>query len=320
MADLRDSHDRQVADSRRRRRTRDAAWSVGSVGAITLLVIACGDMGPVFFTNSPIDSPYFSPSLKITSPFANFSVQPGSIFLISWTDSDPDSAAQISFDLIDTQTGGVFPIAGSISENDETDSWGASTDDVPDGEYHLRGRITDFIATTEVFAELDQPGGERVTVSIVIPTGTPANQPPSFNVIEPAFTVSVSQDDVLVVSIQPLEFEPSWGNPACGDSDDIPYDPDNEVEVQVFLDYDNSATNDDPLNTGPYELIFLTGATLAQCDSGIIQFDIVIDQDIVPVRPDGSPYWVRVIIADGVNPPVNDYADGTIYVVQPASD
>ena len=316
MAELLDTQDEWTARSGLARRLRRGKWIVGTVGAISLLVTACtGEFGPIFFTGGPIDPPNFSPALEITNPFANLSVQPGSIFLITWTDSDPDSAAQISFDLIDTQTGSVFPIASSISENDEADRWGASTTGVPEGEYNLRGRITDFIATTEVFAELDQPGGERVTVSVVIPTGTPANQPPSFNVIEPAFTVSVAQDDVLVVAIQPLELESSWGNPACGDSNDIPYDPDNEVEVQVFLDFDNSATNDDPPSPGPYEPIFLTGATIAQCASGIVEFEIVIDQETVPLRPDGSPYWIRVIIANGVNPPVSNYADGTVTVI-----
>lgn len=317
MTELMDRQDERTARSRPGWRLRRGTWILGTVGVIVLLVTACaGEFGPLFFTGGTIDSPNFSPSLEITNPVASQIVTQGESFLITWTDSDPDSAAEISFDLVDTQTDAVFPIVDSIKENGDIDSWSASTDAVPLGQYFLRGRITDYIATTEVFAELEPPLRGPVSVIIISPEEyDPTNQPPYFNVVEPAFSLSVIQGDVLVVSIQPLELEPNSVNPACGDSDDIPYDPDNEVEVEVFLDYDNDPTNDDPSNPNANELIFLTGSTIAQCGSGILEFNMVIDLDLVPVRPDGSPYWVRVLMADGVNPPVNNYAAGTITVV-----
>ncbi|MCH7703428.1 MAG: hypothetical protein IID37_17265 [Planctomycetes bacterium] len=108
-------------------------------------------------------------------------------------------------------------------------------------------------------------------------------------------------------------------DPDQGFPGDIPYDPDSDADVLVMLDFDNDPTNDDPFNPDPNKLIFLVGNTIAEGDSGIIQFNIVIDVATVPVRSDGSPYFVRVVISDGVNSPVNVYADGTINVVQAAS-
>lgn len=98
------------------------------------------------------------PTLQILEPTANITIGRGDNFLIRWTDSDTDSNAKISFDVVNTVTNVAIALVRNINENDTglesgPDSFTAGSSLIPTGTYYLRGVIDDSVnRATEVYA------------------------------------------------------------------------------------------------------------------------------------------------------------------------
>jgi len=290
------------------------AGAVGLVG-LALGVVSCGTAppppfvvtGPGFTGNEP-------PTLTILEPTANLTRDQGSFFLIRWTDSDRDSNAVIGFTLVNTLNNVRVSLVQNLSENDTTgpDSVSVGTSPIPQGAYNLEGTIFDgenppvsvFAMTTGTAVP------ERVELRIV-PEGTgPPTVPPAVTVTEPAFNLSVTQDDVLRVAVQPSELIPNAANP---------FDSDSAMTLYILLDRDLDPNNDDPANPDPNEIILLQSQVIPEGAFEERSFDIEVDLTIIPPRPGGAPYFIRATADDQNNPRVHQYAVGTISVVELAA-
>jgi len=109
----------------------------------------------------PTPTPYNEPPvIQITSP-ASLEEPTTNTFIITWTDSDPDSSALISlhYNTLTSGTEGMF-IAGGIEEDDETDRYSWNTSEVPEGIYWIYSIINDGINPA---VPVYSPGSVKVT-------------------------------------------------------------------------------------------------------------------------------------------------------------
>ncbi|MBI4718733.1 MAG: FG-GAP repeat protein [Planctomycetes bacterium] len=254
------------------------------------------------------------PSLEIEEPIDNLTIDQGSNFLIRWTDSDLDSDALISFSLVNTATNNVIPLVNQIPENDTlgVDSITIGTRLIPLGTYHLFGTIDDDEnPPVTAFAEAaGTTGSPPAIITIVEPGQGPPTRPPTVFVTEPAFNLSVAQDDQIRVSVQPTALPPDATRP---------FDSDSTITLYILLDRDQNPNNDDPANPDADEIILLRESDLPSGTAEAQVFDITIDLATVPPRPNGEPYFIRATVDDLTNPRVHQYATGTISVVELAS-
>lgn len=269
-------------------------------------------IGPMVSGNRP-------PTLTITEPFEDLSVGQGSTFVIRWTDSDPDSNARISFELVDiVNPARIVPLVEGLEENDldanmqpTPETFLASTGVVTPGSYHVRGTIRDGInAPVQTFATLELSETGRVVLTVTEPGLQPPSRPPTVVVTAPGFNLSVAQDDELVISVQPTLNAPA---------EEFPYDSDSDATLYILLDVDEDPTNDNPANPDPDEIIVLQEEQLEAGFFDELVFTEAVDVATMPVRADGRPYFVRATIQDPTNDPVHAYASGTINVAQAAS-
>ncbi|HUU82536.1 MAG TPA: hypothetical protein VM243_03430 [Phycisphaerae bacterium] len=139
--------------------------------------LVCGELGwcadgggeaPAIIGNVP-------PSLTITSPVEDLTVVQGEQFEISWTDSDRDSNALISFALVDaSEPDWVVPLVEGLLENDldanldwTAQTFTASTELATPGDYYIRGTIDDGVnAPVVTFATHAEPDAERVLLTV----------------------------------------------------------------------------------------------------------------------------------------------------------
>jgi hypothetical protein len=279
----------------------------------------CGGAPPPIPVIGPGQSGNQPPSLAITDPIQNLTASQGSRFVIRWTDSDIDSNAVISFSLVDTASNAQTILVEGIEENDTTgpDSFSVTTSLVPVGVYNLLGTISDGVnAPQSVFALIDGQGSDRVRVTITPPGQGPQTVPPRVEVIQPAFNLSVAQDDTLEVRVQPSSLPPNQGRP---------YDPDSPATMYVVLDLNQNPLDDDPANPQydpegrPLDVIPLRQQTIPAGTFDEIAFQIPINLEEVPPRPTGEPYYTRITLDDLNNARVHKYAPGAISVVQLAA-
>lgn len=296
---------------------------VVGVFSLTLLALTAGFLGFVACGTAPTPAVVAGPApientvpeLNIITPVEDLTVSRGQRFLIQWTDSDRDSQALISFDLIDSATSEVIALVQNIQENDDLgpDEFSVSTDLIPVADYFLRGTISDGENIPQVvFARTVEANPRNVTITVTPRGEGPLTQPPRIVVTEPAFNQSVAETDTLVIRVQPtlIPPDPQGGTPA--------FDPDSDATLYVLLDTDDRPDNDDPANPND-DIIVLREQTIQAGQVQLPDFAIVIDQDEVPPRPDGTPYLIRATIDDRVNPRVHAYAPGTISVVRLAA-
>lgn len=283
-----------------------AAWvSVGALSctAPTAFLIS----GPGVTGNDP-------PTLAIVEPANNLTIDQGSNFLIRWTDSDRDDNALISFALVNIATNNVVPLVDNIEENDTSgpDQITIGTSLLPEGTYHLFGTIDDSVNPPVTVFAFTTTGTtqQRVIITIVRPGQGPPSNPPTITVTQPGFNQSVSQDDVLIVTVQPSALIPDMTRP---------YDRDSNITLYILLDLDLDPNNDDPANPNPQRIIVLRTQTVQQGAFDAITFNIPIDLNVIPPRPGGEPYFIRATADDLVNPRVHRYAVGTISVSRLAS-
>ncbi|MGB0716667.1 MAG: hypothetical protein ACPGXK_12360 [Phycisphaerae bacterium] len=277
-----------------------------------LLLTSCGTAPSPVFVQGPGLSGDDPPTLTIIEPADNITRGQGDNFLIRWTDTDSDSAAKISFALVDAATNERISLVEGIEENDTVgpDQVTIGTSLIPIGTYNLVGRIDDGVnAIVETFAMTNDAIPQRTLITIVGAGEGGSTVPPVITVTEPAFDQSVSQDDVLRIRVQPTPDEPN---------EDAPYDPDSNVTIFFLLDSDQNPNNDDP-GVGSGDIIVLETRTVEMEATDAITAEEVIDLSEIPPREGGDPYFIRVTIDDETNPRVHQYAVGTISVVQLAA-
>lgn len=288
------------------------ALSLGActLGAFVAVVgTSCGTAPTPFLVTGPGQFGNIPPTLNIDEPTTNITRGQGEPFLIQWVDTDPDDNALIDFWLVNTQTAGAISLVQGIEENDLTgpDSFAVNTQLIPTGSYNLLGTISDGVnPTVNVYATTQ--GGttqQRVVITIVGQGEGPPTVPPALVVTAPAVNLSVTQDDVLTVTVEPPP----------GES----FDPDSDVTLYLVLDVNVNPNDDDPSNPDPSQIIVLRQRSVAAGTTDAQTFDVTIDLGTVPPRPGGDPYYIRVTADDGTNPRVHRYASGTINVVQLAA-
>ena len=297
--------------------------SLCGLAALITVLASCGGGGalPPFLVQGPGGSDNEPPTLTITEPVANLTLGQGDRLVIRWADTDRDSNAAISFDLVNTATNQTVLLVEGIAENDTIgpDFFSTSTSLVDIGTYNVRGTIDDGINDpVRVYAMTPAATPQRVELDIGAPGAVPPTVPPVVAVTEPAFNLSVAEDDTLTVQVQPSEAIPNQG---------IPFDRDSNATLYVLLDLDTNPNNDDPANPQRdsqgnltrSDIINLRQSTVDVGAFDAITFPIQIDLDDVPPRADGQPYYIRATIDDLTNPRVHKYAKGTISVVELAS-
>jgi hypothetical protein len=262
------------------------------------------------------------PTLTILRPDEDISISRGAGIVIEWIDTDRDSNAQISFSLASVENpDDTIPLVSGISEDSDVDRFTISTELLPFGSYNLRGTIDDGINAPVTALAINRTAGlGEVVIRIVQPGGTSiSNLPPQVFVRDPAFNLSVSQDDVVNIAVQPTSRDPNL-DPTVGPIIDVPYDVDSTATLYIVLDLDNDPLNDDVVAPDPNEIIRLVGPEdINQGDPTRRDFPITVDVEQIPPRPGGEPYFIRATITDGQNPPVHSYAEGTLNVVRAVS-
>jgi hypothetical protein len=243
-----------------------------------------------------------APTLSFIEPSRDRVVDRGQEVLIQWTDADPDNNALIIIELDRDSipaSGNEIQIVGDRSEDPDRfddDSVILDTSTLVTGTYIVRGIIND--GTNPVVLAL-APG--RIDV---VPPGTgPRNSPPSLLVSAPAVDTGIVDGDQLTIA---------W----------TATDPDStDAEVLVVFDKDSNPNNDNPLDPEDVGVIVLDNLAGdpnprvigPATDDG--NYLLTVDVSQIPIREDGSPYFVRVTASDGVNPPVHRYAPGVIRVL-----
>ncbi|MFH1109606.1 MAG: hypothetical protein V1790_10490 [Planctomycetota bacterium] len=299
---------------------RPIRWTIGltclaglvALGSMLVGFVSCGTAPTPFLVQGPSQLGNVPSTMTIAEPIANITRGQGDPFLIKWTDADPDSAAKIRFSLVNTQTNSVIVLVDGIEEDDQVgpDNETVATSLIPVGTYNLLGTIADEKTSVEVFAMTTGTTPARVIVTIVAAGGGPQTVPPILTVTAPAFNLSVAQDDQVEVRVQPSALAPVTT---------IPFDPDSDITLYLVLDLDLDPNNDDPANPDPSQIIVLDRKPVAIGGFQVDPFMERIDLAVVPPRPNGDPYYIRVTADDGTNPRVHQYAVGTLNVVQLAA-
>lgn len=287
-------------------------FAVACLSVFALVLSSCGTAPSPVFVQGPGLSGDDPPTLTIIEPTANITRGQGDNFLIRWTDTDSDSAAKISFALVNPATNARISLVQGIEENDTVgpDQVTIGTSLIPVGSYNLVGLIDDGVnAVVESYAMTNDAIPQRTLITVVGAGEGGSTVPPVINVTEPAFDQSVSQDDVLRIRVQPRAVAPNENNP---------YDPDSNVTIFFLLDADQNPNNDDPA-AGSGDIIVLDTRPVDMGAFEAITSEETIDLSQIPPRPGGDPYFIRVTIDDETNPRVHQYAVGTISVVQLAA-
>jgi len=287
--------------------------ALGGVVWLVSGIASCGTAPTPFIVQGPGVTGNQPPAFDFIEPNENVSLALGTNFVIRWTDTDRDSNASISIWLVNTETNQAVLLEGDIQENDDVDSRTFSTDLIPVGRYNVLGVIDDDVnSAVSVYAITTAAAvDERVILNITPPGQGPQTQPPIITVTEPAFNLSVAQEDTLRVWVQPTAAEPDDTTP--------PFDPDSDITLYFLLDTDLDPNNDDPANPDPSKIIVLQQQTVVRGTSARLTYDAPIDLDRIPPRAAGEPYYVRATADDLTNPRVHQYAVGTISVVQLAT-
>ena len=173
-------------------------------------IASCGTAPTPFVISGPGQFGNELPTLDITEPVADITVGQGDPFLIRWADTDRDNNASISFLLVNTATNDVIILISNISEDADgttEENHIADTTFIPPGAYNLLGTIDDGVnSAVDVFARVaGDIGIRRVVVTVAEPGVIPPTIPPIVAVTSPVFNLSVSQDDVLEIVVQPRE-------------------------------------------------------------------------------------------------------------------
>ena len=306
-----------------------ARISLALVLALPVLIGAgCpgSEVVPIFPNSSIIPSTgNVAPTFQFITPAGAVRAEVGQDILVTWTDSDPDSSATITF-LLDgdsqIDSGNEIILATNVAEDDTDNTLTIQTGTLQPGTYSLVARVRDGVNPELVVTAAGQ-------ISLFGAGLTPGNVPPSISVSEPDRNLSVAEGDVVNIEY-------------CGsDRDDgeggiVP-------DVIVLLDTDNNPLNDvfegiDPstaagaaaittICSGTLPAALPGGAVVVSCakDDDCANpatgtaFPLTVNASRIPQRAGGEPYRVRVTMWDHSNLPVHAYAAGTVSIAAMAS-
>jgi len=284
---------------------------MAGMGAVVLAigVVSCGSAPTPFLVQGPGTGENVPPVLEFTAPSESLTRGQGDPFLIEWTDRDPDDNAMISFSLLNVDTNNTVLLISGIPENPDPDSRTIDTSLIPLGLYNLFGVIDDGTnPPVTVFATTLGTNPQRVTIRVVGEGEGSLTEPPTISSTGPNFDLSVTQDDTFLVT-----GVPDPGNPNTA------FDRDSDVTIFVVFDLDQIPDNDDVANPDPSQIIVEFEDTINMGATAGFSHEVRVDLAQTPPRPNGEPYFIRLTVTDGVNPPVHSYAPGQINIVQLAS-
>ena len=174
--------------SLRRRAFLACVLAVGGCLWIVMTGASCNTAPTAILVTGPGISGDEPPTLTILEPNADLTRGRGDSFVVAWTDSDRDSNATISFELINTDTNDRILLVEGIEENDLTgpDSFTIGTTFVSLGTYNIRAIIDDGVnLPVTVFAvSSDTNASQRVILTIVEPGQGPQTVPPTITDIK----------------------------------------------------------------------------------------------------------------------------------------
>ncbi|MBK8268397.1 MAG: FG-GAP repeat protein [Planctomycetes bacterium] len=269
--------------------------------------------------NPPIATGNRAPRVQITdvtTPKGDGSAEQGELVTIKFTAQDTEDRANVRVfaSASDNPTAAdEIPILTSFpvgpGEGSGTAFW--RTNNVTPGSYFLFAEINDGS-----FNANDNTGNRPVVSTwadpvLIVPEGIgDENAAPVLTIDLPATDAGLSNDDVLTVRY----------NVSDADSDT------DTLVVRVLFDRDRSTSND--ATDVPLEVATQTLApgTIAPGAIGLIQNDITIDLNVLPIRLETDegrrplPYFVRVQIDDGQGHVINKYAVGAIRLLRAPSD
>ena len=109
-----------MSDARKRTAGRTGCFlAVGMIALFSSGQLSCSSAPTAFVVNGPGGAGNIPPTLDFLEPIENQTRGQGDPLLIHWTDLDADSAALISFSLLNTQTNGVIVLVDGLAENDQ---------------------------------------------------------------------------------------------------------------------------------------------------------------------------------------------------------
>lgn len=288
-----------------------------------------------------------TPTGAILSPTSNVTLENGQSTNIQYFAQSPSSAAKLDIYLDKDSTrgngnevelvsgidvpAGVGGVSGSLTFN---------STNVPESTYYVFGQIHygDSLANTLSFVS--------VGAIVVVPVGTtPRPTAPTIALLDPTTNLGLTSQDLVQVRYQ---YTAVGGGATVTllldknrnpNDDDIanPGDPNDPNSKIIILPSGprqatdptfgndppppdspaNPPTNVDSLNvrTNPRQL--------AQTNAGVPPivktYVFNINLALIPPRADGSPYYIRASISDGINPAVNAYAPGALTITAGAS-
>lgn len=271
------------------------------------------------------------PTLAFTYPLVDLAATVGQIITLEWTVTGSTTGA-ITLLLDPDRTygnGNEIVILPLVLTTDPVNgrSFDLDTSGLRPATYRIIARITDGVNPEQI----------AVAAGRLLLYGAgllPGNVSPSIVVSEPASNRGVSQGDTVTIRY-------------CGrDIDDDGKTPPTLAQTLLILDLDNNPTNDIDLSgttgeatlrsicqssffpveikatpTSPPSAYVLACFPDTKCTqaSQSQQYVLTIDVGSIPPREDGLPYYVRGLMWDRVNRPVNAYAPGTISITASGS-
>ncbi len=281
------------------------AWMGGNCGGVPLTALD-PNAGLTDSSGRPVlgdAADNVAPTLTFVQPSRDLVVDRGLQVLVEWDDVDPDNNAVIEVTLdrdgIPNSGNEVSLVSDRLEDGDgfQHDRYILDTATLQYGNYIVRARISDAVNS---IVQVQAPG----LISVVPPGTGPRNTPPTLAVLTPDVDSGVAQGDTLVITWQ------------AADADDF------DAELVVLFDKDNDPDNDNPADPAESGVIVLPN-TVENANPRLVTdagtYTLTVDVSQVPVRESGDPYYVRVTVSDGVNPPVHRYAPGLIRVLGMAS-
>lgn len=292
------------------------------------------------------------PQFSFVEPAKDKSVSIGTIVEISWTDEDYGGNARITLvlDPDNTLNNGneVTILTDRRMDIDGTyDTFSYDTRFLGQAAYRVVARIVDGVNPEQVFIA----PGRIVTLSDYIASTDPS---PTIVAESPVENITVGHDDLYTISWRGWDrpgADPDLEDPIVVVLLDFDRDPSNDVDFsdpnilgrieaicenpQVVVVEEETPTTEEEeaVDTTPdtFPQINPRNPTLSGNLEGAYAMycvrntdearptgasGITIQEDVtqIPPLPDGSPYYVRIMMWDRVNPPVHSYAWGTISI------
>jgi len=275
------------------------------------------------------------PRFTFEVPEQDLTASVGDIVTFEWTDKDPDDDAVISLILdpdLELDNGNEIIILSGRSENldGSGDTYSYDTSVLQQTTYRVIARVTDGVNPAEIVVAT----GRLIMMGDLIPSNNPS---PTISVLRPVENMTVGQSETF--SIEYCGNDPNTALNEPGTEGYL------APQMLVILDTDNNPTNDVDLSgddaqeeiedicRGDFPR-YVNGVFVLDCQEDNdcvldqpadedeeedvggdpLVFDQTLDVADIPPQPDGSPYHVRVTMWDQVNPPVHDYARGTISI------